>query len=98
MDKPKTQIMRPQPKRYPFGEEELREKITKMANQLIRTIELFFNMYVHNNIVGGHLRKVEGYGRRIRDILMFDDARARRITDPKDITKHFQVFGSGNKS
>lgn len=69
-----------------------------MANQLIRTIELFFNMYVHNNIVGGHLRNVEGYGRRIRDILMFDDARARRITEPRDITKHFQVFGSGNKS
>ncbi len=52
-------------------------------------------MYVHNNIVGGHLRKVEGYGRRIRDILMLDDNRARRITDIKEITKHFQVFTGG---
>lgn len=37
-----------------------------MVNQLIKTIELYFNMYLHNNIVGGHLKNVEGYNRRIK--------------------------------
>jgi hypothetical protein len=92
VDKPKIPSIKPQARRYPFGEEELREKIQKMVNQLILTIELYFNMYVHNNIVAGHFRKVEGYSRKISQILMIDEARAKRITDPKELTAYFQVF------
>ena len=27
---------------------------------LIKYIELYFNMYQHNNIVGGHFKNIEG--------------------------------------
>ena len=38
----------------------------KMIRLLIKTIELFYNMYIHNNIVGGHLKHVEGYNAKIK--------------------------------
>jgi hypothetical protein len=58
VDKPKPVQAKAQPRSYAMSEEEFCEKIIRMANQLIRTIELFFNMYLHNNIVGGHFRHV----------------------------------------
>ena len=61
----------------------MKEKIGKTVNQLIKTIELYFNMYVHNNIVAGHFKKIEGYNRKISHLLMIDETRAKRITDPK---------------
>jgi len=38
-------------------------------------------MYKHNNIVGGHLRNIEGYSPKIRNVLMLDSNRAKRITN-----------------
>lgn len=63
-----------------------------MVNQLIRTIELYFNMYEHNNIVGGYFKNVEGFNPKIESILMIDDLRAKRIENAKEITCLFQVF------
>ena len=57
----------------------MKDRILKMIRLLIKTIELFYNMYQHNNIVGGHLKNVEGYNNKIRQILMMDDVRAKRI-------------------
>lgn len=64
----------------------------RTAQGVVRIVELFFNLYQHNNIVGGHFRKVEGFNRRIQHILMLDDLRAKRFTDPAEITVLFQVF------
>ena len=36
-----------------------------MVNQLIKIIELYFNMYEHNNIVGGYFKNVEGFNAKI---------------------------------
>lgn len=63
-----------------------------MAQGMVKIIELFFNLYQHNNIVGGHFRKVEGFNRRIQNIIMLDDLRAKRFSDPTEITNLFQVF------
>jgi hypothetical protein len=63
-----------------------------MVNQLIKTIELYFNMYEHNNIVGGYFKNVEGFNPKIESILMIDDLRAKRIENAKEITSLFQVF------
>lgn len=63
-----------------------------MAQGMVRIVELFFNLYQHNNIVGGHFRKVEGFNRRIQHILMLDDLRAKRFTNPSELTTLFQVF------
>lgn len=43
-----------------------------MVSQVIKTIELYFNMYQHTNIVGSHFRNVEGYNRKIKNIFMLD--------------------------
>lgn len=59
---------------------------------LIKNLELYFNMYTYNNIVGGHLRNIEGYSSKIKNILMIDDNRAKRITNPKEIADLFWVF------
>lgn len=37
-------------------------------------------MYQHDNIVGGHLKKIEGYCPKIKNIIMIDEVRAKRIT------------------
>ncbi len=63
-----------------------------MVNQLIKVIELYFNMYQHNNIVGGYFKNVEGFNPRIQSILMIDDTRAKRIENAQEITTLFQVF------
>lgn len=93
VEKPRAAAVRAAGRRYAGGEEEFRERTGRLANQLVRTVELFFNMYTHDNIVGGHFRKVEGYGRRVREVLMLDDARARRLAAPAEITRHFRAFG-----
>ena len=38
-------------------------------------------MYQHNNIVGGHLKNIEGYSNKIKNIIMIDMNRAKRITN-----------------
>jgi hypothetical protein len=85
-------ITKPPPKTYNTTDDEFKQKIQKMVNQLIKTIELYFNMYLHNNIVGGHFKKIEGYNKRIKEILMIDEMRAKRISSSEEITSCFQVF------
>ena len=68
----------------------------KMVNQLIKVIELYYNMYEHNNIVGGYFKNVEGFNPRIESILMLDGTRAKRIENAKEITCLFQVFKPKN--
>ncbi len=51
-------------------------------------------MYQHANIVGGHMRNVEGYNAKIKNMLMFDEMRAKRIQKPEEVTLFFQVFQS----
>jgi hypothetical protein len=63
---------------------------------LIKYLELYFNMFQHNNIVGGHLKNIEGFNSRIKSILMIDDVRAKRITNVEDITNHFWSFQEPN--
>jgi len=50
-----------------------------MSLSLIKNVEMYFNMYSHNNIVGGHIKKVEGYNSKIKKILMLDENRAKRL-------------------
>lgn len=59
---------------------------------IIKYLELYFNMYQHNNIVGGHLKNIEGYSQRIKGILMIDSNRAKRITNVEEITNFFWGF------
>lgn len=65
MEKPKIIIPKASPKKYNISHDEFKEKIVKMVNQLIKVIELYFNMYQHNNIVGGYFKNVEGFNPRI---------------------------------
>jgi len=51
-----------------------------MTLNIIKYMELYFNMYQHNNIVGGHLKNIEGYNAKIKNIIMLDSNRAKRIT------------------
>lgn len=76
----------------PRGEVVKKEKIMNLALGLIKYVELFFNMYQHNNIVGGHLKNVEGFNNRVRNVLMLDANRAKRIKQVEDITSHFWSF------
>lgn len=48
---------------------------------IIKYLELYFNMYQHNNIVGGHLKNIEGFTSKIKSILMMDNIRAKRISN-----------------
>lgn len=48
---------------------------------LIKYLELYFNMYQHNNLVGGQFKNIEGYNLKIRNILMIDNNRAKRINN-----------------
>ena len=59
---------------------------------IIKYMELYFNMYLHNNIVGGHLKNIEGYSLKIKQVLMLDNNRAKRITNIEDITNFFWAF------
>ena len=61
---------------------------------LIKYIELYFNMYQHNNIVGGHFKNIEGYSPKIRNILMMDNNRAKRISNVEQITDLFWSYKS----
>lgn len=63
-----------------------------LALSLIKYIELYFNMYQYDNIVGGHLKKIEGYSPKIKNIIMTDEVRARRITHIEDITSFFWSY------
>jgi hypothetical protein len=58
----------------------------------MKSIELYFNLYNHNNLVGGHLRTIEGYNMKIKKILMLDDNRAKRLTNSSEITNLFWSF------
>lgn len=69
------------PKQKPRGEVVKKEKIMTLTLNLIKYMELYFNMYQHNNIVGGHLKNIEGYNPRIKKIVMEDNIRAKRITN-----------------
>lgn len=53
---------------------------------------MYFNMYSHNNIVGGHIKKVEGYNSKIKKILMLDENRAKRLNIVQEITAFFWIF------
>ena len=86
-DRPKAVQSRPKPP----TEMVKKEKILALTLNLIKYLELYYNMYQHNNIVAGHLKNIEGYN-RIKNILMIDANRAKRITKVEDITRHFWVF------
>ena len=49
-------------------------------------------MYQHNNIVGGHLKNIEGFNQRIKSIIMLDSNRAKRITNVEEITNLFWSY------
>ena len=49
-------------------------------------------MYEYNNIVGGHIKKMEGFTSRVKDILMMDTNRAKRISRVEEITDHLWAF------
>lgn len=90
MPKEKAKVVANRPK--PRGEVVKKEKIMSLALTLIKYIELYFNMYQHDNIVGGHFKNIEGYSAKIKSIIMADQTRARRITHIEDITDFFWSF------